>query len=135
MTTEFYELVLTPGDDLSKFYGWPAEIAKFDEKRLDREIRALTLRGVYRYKSTRNDHGHDIIEYRGHIIDQSPTGMCKIYRIRPDSTTDFVAAIDGRVHAIRYVNNAVLLRDLRKQKKCYVKYEIKQRCFHITTRI
>ena len=28
-----------------------------------------------------------------------------------------------------------VLRDLRKQKKCYVKYEIKQRCFHITTRI
>ena len=28
-----------------------------------------------------------------------------------------------------------VLRDLRKQKKCYVKYEIKQRCFHSTTRI
>ena len=24
-----------------------------------------------------------------------------------------------------------VLRDLRKQKKCYVKYEVKQRCFHI----
>lgn len=28
-----------------------------------------------------------------------------------------------------------VLRDLRKQHKCYVKYEVKQRCFHITTRI
>ncbi len=28
-----------------------------------------------------------------------------------------------------------VLRDLKKQKKCYVKYEKKQRCFHITTRI
>ena len=28
-----------------------------------------------------------------------------------------------------------VLRDLRKQKKCYVKYEVKQRCFHITTKI
>lgn len=28
-----------------------------------------------------------------------------------------------------------VLRDLRKQKKCYVKYEVKQRCFHVTTRI
>ena len=28
-----------------------------------------------------------------------------------------------------------VLRDLRKHKKCYVKYEVKQRCFHITTRI
>jgi hypothetical protein len=28
-----------------------------------------------------------------------------------------------------------VLRDLKQQKKCYVKYEKKQRCFHITTRI
>ena len=28
-----------------------------------------------------------------------------------------------------------VLRDLREQKKCYVKYEVRQRCFHITTRI
>ena len=28
-----------------------------------------------------------------------------------------------------------VLRDLRKQKKCYVKYEVRQKCFHITTRI
>lgn len=27
-----------------------------------------------------------------------------------------------------------VLRDLRRQKRCYVKYEAKQRCFHITTR-
>lgn len=29
---------------------------------------------------------------------------------------------------------AEVLRDLRKEKKCYVKYEVKQGCFHITTR-
>ena len=28
-----------------------------------------------------------------------------------------------------------VLRDLREQKKCYVKYEVRQRCFNITTRI
>ena len=28
-----------------------------------------------------------------------------------------------------------VLQDLRKQNKCYVKYEVKQRCFHITTRM
>ena len=28
-----------------------------------------------------------------------------------------------------------VLRDLRKEKKCHVKYEVRQRCFHITTRI
>ena len=28
-----------------------------------------------------------------------------------------------------------VLLDLKKQKKCYVKYEVRQRCFHITTRM
>ena len=28
-----------------------------------------------------------------------------------------------------------VLKDLREQNKCYVKYEVRQRCFHITTRI
>ena len=28
-----------------------------------------------------------------------------------------------------------VLLDLKKQKKCYVKYEVKQHCFHITTRM
>ena len=27
-----------------------------------------------------------------------------------------------------------VLQDLRKQKKCYVRYEFKQGCFHITVR-
>ena len=34
---------------------------------------------------------------------------------------------------LKYVLSEVL-RDLREQKRCYVKYEIKQACFHITTR-
>lgn len=29
---------------------------------------------------------------------------------------------------------AEVLRDLRKQKKCYVRYELKQGCFHVTVR-
>ena len=28
-----------------------------------------------------------------------------------------------------------VLHDLKRQKKCYVKYEVRQKCFHITTRI
>ena len=36
--------------------------------------------------------------------------------------------------ALKKVLGEVLL-DLKKQKKCYVKYEVKQRCFHITSRI
>ena len=29
---------------------------------------------------------------------------------------------------------AEVLQDLRKEKRCYVRYEIKQGCFHITVR-
>ena len=29
---------------------------------------------------------------------------------------------------------AEVLRDLRKSDKCYIKYELKQGCFHITAR-
>jgi hypothetical protein len=28
-----------------------------------------------------------------------------------------------------------VLRDLKKAEKCYIKYELKQGCFHITTRM
>ena len=28
-----------------------------------------------------------------------------------------------------------VLRDLKKNGRCYVKYELKQGCFHITTRM
>ena len=28
-----------------------------------------------------------------------------------------------------------VLRDLKKADKCYIKYELKQGCFHITTRM
>lgn len=35
---------------------------------------------------------------------------------------------------LKMVLGEVLL-DLKRQKKCYVKYEVKQQCFHITTRI
>ena len=36
--------------------------------------------------------------------------------------------------ALKKVLGEVLL-DLKKQNKCYVKYEVKQKCFHITSRI
>lgn len=40
----------------------------------------------------------------------------------------------GDTRILTKVLGEVLL-DLKKQKKCYVKYEVRQRCFHITTRI
>ena len=40
---------------------------------------------------------------------------------------------DVRSDTLKLVLSEVL-RDLRKQDRCYVKYELKQGCFHITTR-
>lgn len=40
--------------------------------------------------------------------------------------------VDSRT--LKKVLSEVLL-DLKKQKKCYVKYEVRQKCFHITTRM
>ena len=44
---------------------------------------------------------------------------------------------DGRKEAPKEKLKSVLadvLQDLRLQKKCYVRYEFKQGCFHVTTR-
>ena len=48
----------------------------------------------------------------------------------------------NRYHPVgRYVRDDTLkwvlcevLRDIRRQERCYVKYEVKQGCFHITVR-
>ena len=40
---------------------------------------------------------------------------------------------DVRADTLKLVLSEVL-RDLKKKEKCYVKYELKQACFHITAR-
>lgn len=40
----------------------------------------------------------------------------------------------AQTETLKRVLGEVLL-DLKKQKRCYVKYEVRQRCFHITTRM
>ena len=49
-------------------------------------------------------------------------------------TQNFRFCESVRTKTLKWVLGEVL-RDLRNQNKCYVKYEVKQRCFHITTRI
>ena len=43
---------------------------------------------------------------------------------------------DGKKEDVNKLKSvlAEVLQDLRKQKKCYVRYELKQGCFHITAR-
>ena len=54
------------------------------------------------------------------------------FEVFPPKTTDGYESVEKAI--LKNVLGEVL-RDLRKQNKCYVKYEVKQRCFHITTRM
>ena len=49
----------------------------------------------------------------------------------PSGAVKFV--LDALIYTLKLVLSEVL-RDLRKADKCYIKYELKQGCFHITTR-
>lgn len=67
---------------------------------------------------------------------------CHLYGTTFDvSYTRYVTVADPQGKPRREVQNDTLkyvlsevLRDLRNQERCYVKYEVKQSCFHITTR-
>jgi hypothetical protein len=67
---------------------------------------------------------------------------CHLYGTTFDiSYTKFITVRDPRGEKRRLVRDDTLkfvlsevLRDLRNQNRCYVKYEVKQACFHITTR-
>ena len=53
---------------------------------------------------------------------------------RFDRTKNLLPVKAAQTETLKRVLGEVL-RDLKKQKKCYVKYEVRQRCFHITTRM
>ena len=55
-------------------------------------------------------------------------------RFAKTQTNGFRRCKSADTRTLTMVLGEVLL-DLKKQKKCYVKYEIRQKCFHITTRI
>ena len=57
-----------------------------------------------------------------------------ITHARFDRTRDLLLGKAVQTATYKKVLGEVLL-DLKKQKKCYVKYEVRQRCFHITTRM
>ena len=57
-----------------------------------------------------------------------------ITHARFDRTRDLLPGKAVQTATYKKVLGEVLL-DLKKQKKCYVKYEVRHRCFHITTRM
>ena len=57
-----------------------------------------------------------------------------ITHARFDRTRDLLPGKSVQTETFKRVLGEVL-HDLKKQKKCYVKYEVRQKCFHITTRM
>ena len=53
---------------------------------------------------------------------------------RFDKSGNLLPGRAAQTETLKRVLGEVLL-DLKKQKKCYVKYEVRQRCFHRTTRM
>lgn len=67
------------------------------------------------------------------------TNSCHSYGTTIDITYHRFAPINGNKQLTRYDDNlkfvlAEVLYDLRLQGRCYVKYEYKQACFHLTVR-
>ncbi len=83
-----------------------------DVARLQRYNRNATEQSCHRYATT-----FDISYNRFHTV--SPPGGPERRAVRSDS--------------LKYVLCEVL-RDVRNEGRCYVKYEVKQGCFHITVR-
>ena len=66
---------------------------------------------------------------------------CHLYGTTFDVCYNRYKAVQTRQHPRRQVQNDTLkwvlsevLRDMREQNRCYIKYEVKQGCFHITVR-
>ena len=83
----------------------------------------------------------DVARLRGHN-GNATENSCHLYGTTFDICYNrYKTVSDPNGPARRQVQNDTLkwvlsevLRDLRLQKRCYVKYEVKQGCFHITTR-
>ena len=66
---------------------------------------------------------------------------CHLYGTTFDVCYNRYKAVQTRLHPRRQVQNDTLkwvlsevLRDMREQDRCYIKYEVHQGCFHITVR-
>ena len=66
---------------------------------------------------------------------------CHLYGTTFDVCYNRYKAVQTQAHPRRQVQNDTLkwvlsevLRDMREQNRCYIKYEVKQGCFHITVR-
>ena len=79
------------------------------------------------------------LQRSGNVNASSKSAHCyattfDITHARFDRTKNLLPGKAAQTETYKRVLGEVLC-DLKKQKKCYVKYEVRQCCFHITTRI
>lgn len=102
-------------DSLVKHHYSPYKIIVTSVLRTDEDVKGLSKRNINASKRSVHCYGttFDITYKRFHRLDEKAeeTSQAKL------------KAVLGEV-----------LRDLKKQGRCYVKHEIKQACFHITAR-
>lgn len=108
----YFDSLQIKGIPLHKFIVTSVLRTRDDVKRLRNYNRNATENSCHLYGTT-----FDIC-YNRYITVQHPDGP-KRNAVRNDS--------------LKWVLSEVL-RDMRQQKRCYVKYEVKQGCFHITVR-
>lgn len=76
----------------------------------------------------------DVVKLGKHNKNVSPNS-CHVYGTTFDISYTHFAPLEAKVDDDRYKKTlSEVLRDLREQNRCYVKYELHQACYHVTVR-
>ena len=86
-----------------------------------------TLQDVASLRRINGNASENSCHLYGTTFDISYNKFCPIH-LQTDA-----ALVETRSDTLKYILSEVL-RDLRSRERCYVKYEVKQGCFHITVR-
>lgn len=90
-------------------------------------LQKLVITSVLRSKD-------DVVKLGKHNKNVSPNS-CHVYGTTFDISYTHFEPLEARVDDDRYKKTlSEVLRDLRDQGRCYVKYELHQACYHITAR-
>ena len=127
MLSDTSDFTVIEADEFDRSFHWltpyMAVITSADPDHLDIYGTHEALREAFSQFVGQIREGGALVVKRGVDLKIGNPGI-RVYRYSYDEPCDF------------YARNVTLLegQDLRKQKKCYVRYEFKQGCFHITVR-
>lgn len=90
-------------------------------------LQKLVITSVLRSKD-------DVVKLGKHNKNVSPNS-CHVYGTTFDISYTHFEPLEAKVDDDRYKKTlSEVLRDLREQNRCYVKYELHQACYHVTVR-